>query len=82
MTEELIQKLGEHIARNILKQPNRQIRPDQLLISSGMIDSFSMVDLALYVEDTFNVHIDDFELNADTFDTLEELAVLITSRSA
>jgi acyl carrier protein len=82
MTEELIQKLGEHIARNILKQPNRQIRPDQLLISSGMIDSFSMVDLALYVEDTFNVHIDDSELNADTFDTLEELAVLITSRSA
>jgi acyl carrier protein len=82
MTEELIQKLGEHIARNILKQPNRQIRPDQLLISSGMIDSFSMVDLALYVEDTFNVHIDDSELNANTFDTLEELAVLITSRSA
>ena len=82
MTEELIQKLGEHIARNILKQPNRQIRPDQLLISSGMIDSFSMVDLALYVEDTFNVHIDDSELNADTFDTLEELAVLITTRSA
>jgi acyl carrier protein len=82
MTEELIQKLGEHIARNILKQPNRQIKPDQLLISSGMIDSFSMVDLALYVEDTFNVHIDDSELNADTFDTLEELAVLITSRSA
>jgi len=82
MSEEIIQKLGEHIAKNILKQPNRQIKPDQLLISSGLIDSFSLVDLALYVEDTFNVHIDDSELNAETFDTLEALALLIASRSA
>lgn len=82
MSEEIIQKLGEHIAKNILKQPNRQIKPDQLLISSGLIDSFSLVDLALYVEDTFNVHIDDSELNAETFDTLEALASLIASRSA
>jgi acyl carrier protein len=82
MSEELIQKLGEHIAKNILKQPNRQIKPDQLLISSGLVDSFSLVDLALYVEDTFNVHIDDSELNAETFDTLEALASLIASRSA
>lgn len=82
MSEERIQKLGEHIAKNILKQPNRQINPDQLLISSGLIDSFSLVDLALYVEDTFNVHIDDSELNAETFDTLEALASLIASRSA
>jgi acyl carrier protein len=82
MSEEIIQKLGEHIAKNILKQPNRQIKPDQLLISSGLIDSFSLVDLALYVEDTFNVHIDDSELNAETFDTLEALALLIACRSA
>lgn len=82
MQEEIINKLGEHIAKNILKQSNRQIKPDQLLISSGLIDSFSLVDLALYVEDTFNVHIDDSELNADTFNTLAELAALIASRSA
>ena len=81
MNEELIQKLGEHIAKNILRQPNRQLKQDQPLISSGLIDSFSLVDLALYVEDTFNVHVDDSELNADTFDTLEGLAALIASRS-
>jgi len=82
MQEELINKLGEHITKEILKQPNRKIKPDQLLISSGLIDSFSLVDLALYVEDTFNVYIDDSELNADSFNTLEELASLIASRSA
>ena len=80
MNEELMQKLGVYIAATILKQPSRVIRPDQPLISSGLIDSFSLVDMALFVEDTFGVHIDDSELNADTFDTLEALAALIASR--
>lgn len=81
MNEELIQKLGEYIAKNILKQPNRILKPDQPLLSSGLVDSFSVVDISIFVEDTFGVHIDDSELNAETFDTLEELAALIESRS-
>lgn len=80
MYNEIMQKLGEQIAVNILKQPNKVLKPDQALISSGLIDSFSLVDLALYVEDTFNVHLDDAELNAETFDTLEQLAALIAAR--
>jgi acyl carrier protein len=81
MNEELIQKLGEYIAKNILKQPNRILKPDQPLLSSGLVDSFSVVDISIFVEDNFGVHIDDSELNAETFDTLEELASLIESRS-
>jgi acyl carrier protein len=38
------------------------------------------MDLALYVEDTFGVRIEDTELNADTFDNLTQLAALIESR--
>jgi acyl carrier protein len=38
------------------------------------------MDLALYVEDTFGVRIEDTELNANTFDNLNQLAALITSR--
>ena len=40
----------------------------------------SLVDLGLFIEDTFGVRIDDTELNANTFDTLEQLAKLIQSR--
>lgn len=82
MKEEIIQKVGAYIASEVLKQPNRAIKADQALISSGLIDSFSLVDLALFVEDNFNVHIDDSELNKETFDTLDQLADLIESRTA
>ena len=82
MKEELIQNLGRHIATQFLKQPKRRIDADEALISSGLVDSFSLVDLSLYIEDTYGVRIDDTELTADIFDTLEQLAGLILERQA
>lgn len=81
MKEEIIQKIAGYISKDILKQPNRVIKSDQALISSGMIDSFSLVDLAQFVEDSFNVRLDDAELNKETFDTLEQLTALIEERA-
>jgi len=66
MSAEMITSMAEYLAKNILKQPQRVIRPDEPLISSGLIDSFSLVDLGLYVEDTFGVRLEDTELNAET----------------
>ena len=80
MTAEMISTIGKYIAAELLKSPDKEIQPDEPLISGGMVDSFSLVDLALFVEETYNVRIDDTELNADTFDTLKELSALIESR--
>lgn len=77
---EMIEKLATYIAKDILKQPKRIITPSEKLISSGLVDSFSLVDLGLFIEDSFGVRIEDTELNADTFDSLEQLAALIQSR--
>lgn len=80
MTTEIIPTLAKFIAEKILKQPNKVISTDEALISSGLIDSFSLMDLALFIEDTFGVRVEDTELNADTFDNLTQLAALIASR--
>ena len=82
MSDQTISNLEKFIATQILKQPNRNISADEPLLSSGLIDSFSLMDLALYVEDTFGVRIEDTELNADTFDTLNQLSTLIDSRKS
>jgi acyl carrier protein len=80
MSTEMHQTIANFIAQKILKQPKRVINPTDALISSGLIDSFSLVDLALFVEDTFGVRIADSELNSNTFDSIEQLAALIQSR--
>lgn len=77
---DVITQLAVFLATDILKQPERAIAPDESLISSGLIDSFSLMDVALFVEDTFGVRIEDTELNADSFDNLTQLAALIESR--
>lgn len=78
--EEIITQLSNFIAAKILKQPQRVISATEPLISSGLVDSFSLMDVSLFVEDTFGVRIEDTELNADTFDSLEALAKLIMAR--
>ena len=82
MTDTIISTLETYIASQVLKQPNRKISANEPLISSGLIDSFSLMDLALYVEDTFGVRIEDTELNANTFDNLDQLASLIQARKS
>ena len=80
MKDEIIPQLRDFITSEILQQPGRDLADDQQLISSGLIDSLSLVDISIFVEDEFQVTIDDTELNADTFDTLGELEDLILSR--
>lgn len=77
---EVIITLGKNISKNILKQADRIIEPGEGLISTGVIDSFSLVDLALMIEDIFGVRIEDYELNSDSFDNLDQLAEIILAR--
>jgi acyl carrier protein len=79
MAESILEKLAEYIATDFLKQPGRIIAPDEPLLTSGLIDSFHLVDLSIFVENTFGVRIDDADLNASSFDTLNQLAAFIQS---
>ena len=75
-------KLAAYIAADILKDPGRTLGGDEALISSGLIDSFSLVDLALFIEDQFGVQLDDSELTSTVFDNLDQLAALLVERGA
>ncbi len=80
MDDQIVNRISEYISVEILKQPNRILTPEEPLISSGVIDSFHLIDLALFIEDTFGVHIEDTELNRLTFDNLSQLTSLILQR--
>jgi acyl carrier protein len=80
MTDEIMQTISTYIASQILRQPKRILAPDEPLLSNGLVDSFSLVDLSLFIEKTYGVYIDNTELNRVTFDTLLQLANLVKSR--
>jgi len=72
--------LSRYICQDLLNQKEKTLTGQDPLLSSGLIDSFHVVDLALFVEDTFGVILEDTELNTETFDTLSELVELIKQR--
>lgn len=80
MKNEIIKELTSHIRSQIIKQPEMDLQPDDKIISSGLIDSFHLVDISLFIEDQYGVLIDDAELNAATFDSINELADIIVLR--
>jgi acyl carrier protein len=59
VSEDKITILAKYIAKEFLRQPDRVIDPTEALLSKGMIDSFHLVDLGLFVEDTFGVRIEE-----------------------
>ena len=73
-------KLAEYILTQVMRRPNYKLGHDDPLISSGLIDSFHLVDLAVFIEEQFGVRIEDTELNASSFDTITQLSALIQGR--
>lgn len=74
--------IADYVSAEILKDKNRTIGSEEPLISSGLIDSFSLVDLALFVESSCGVRIQDHELNAEHIDTLDALVKFVQMRLA
>ena len=73
-------RLHTFITDQLLNQPALALSAGTKLISSGLIDSFHLIDLALFIEDEYGVKIGDTELNGQVFDTLEQLEALISQR--
>jgi len=82
MENSIEEVLSRYICQDLLKQKDKVLTGQDALLSSGLIDSFHVVDLALFVEDTFGVILEDTELNKETFNTLSDLVQLIQQRQA
>ncbi|HJU41913.1 MAG TPA: phosphopantetheine-binding protein [Vicinamibacterales bacterium] len=55
----------------------RAIGDDDRLFSSGLIDSFGVLELIAFLEDTFGVSIDTARHDLKEFDTIAKIAELL-----
>ena len=70
-------KIIAFIKNEITHDPDMDITPDTKLMSSGIIDSFSLVTLHVYIEQEFGVKIPASRVLPDTFDTVEQITSII-----
>ena len=50
------------------------------LQQAGILDSFSMLSLIAFLEDTFQIRLDPADVNAETFRTVDSVARLVVQR--
>ncbi len=74
---EVRKELKKFILNEILRDTTYRIKPDEPLISGGLIDSFSVVQIAVFVEEAFDVVIPDADLTVKNMDTLDKITQLI-----
>ena len=82
MSGAILDALAEFVERTWGAALRRPISRSEPLVSSGIIDSFGLVDLSLFADERFGARIDASDLGAGRADTAEEIARLIAERSA
>lgn len=67
------EQLHNFIVNSMIKDPAYPLRDDEPLITGGLVDSFSLVELALFIEETFGTRFADSELTADNMNTVDQI---------
>ncbi len=76
--DELTKVVRDYIIREYLEESDdREITETTPLISSGIVDSFSMVSLLRFLEKKYSIHIPDADATPEAFDTVERIVALV-----
>ncbi len=76
--EEMKKSVLEYIVDEYLDEDDEdEVSFDSPLISSGIVDSFSMVSLKRFVENKYSIKLPDEEATPEAFDTVNSICDLI-----
>ena len=78
MNEDVKKILIDYIKKEYIDEDNDQeIKEDTKLISSGIVDSFSMVSLKKFLEKKFQIQIPDDKATPEAFDSVNNIIGLL-----
>lgn len=71
------EKIRKYIAKELIRNESYQIEDTEGIITGGLMDSFSLAELAVYCEDEFGVYIPDPDLTVEKMDTLNQIVARV-----
>ena len=71
--KEIIENLKIFITKELLKNPDYNLKEDEPLFSNGAIDSFAIAQIGVFIETEFNLYIPDPDLTIENMDTLGQI---------
>ena len=70
-------ELRAYIARELIRDERYEIEDDEGIITGGLIDSFALAELAVYIEQKFDVSIPNTDLTVAKMDTLNQIVARV-----
>jgi acyl carrier protein len=75
--EEIKDLVLNYVKKEYLEDEDEDITYDTPLISSGYVDSFSMVSLLVFLENKFKIKIPPSKATPEAFDTVNSIVALV-----
>ncbi len=71
--QEIRDKIRRFIITDLIRDPGFELADDEGIITGGLMDSFALAELGVFIESEFDLYIPDPELTVDQMDTLDEI---------
>ena len=78
--ERVREGLRVFISRTLIRDPGYPLRNDEPIITAGLIDSFALAELAVFIEREWKVYIPDSDLTVDRMNTLDLIVARVMGR--
>ncbi len=75
--EEMKDLVLNYVINEYLEDEDKEISYDTPLISSGYVDSFSMVSLLVFLENKFKIKIPPSKATPEAFDSVNKIIALV-----
>ena len=69
--------LRQFIITDLMRDPDYDLTDSEGIITGGLMDSFALAELAVFVESEFNVYIPDSDLTVAKMDTLNQMVARV-----
>lgn len=69
--------LRAFITRDLIRDPDYDLQDDENMISDGLMDSFSLAEFGVFVEQAYDVYIPDAELTVANMGTLNQMVARV-----
>ena len=75
-------QIANYIANKIMYSKNGYpYSHESSFLDEGIIDSASVLELVMFVEETFGISVDDADITPDNFDSVKKLADYVRSKA-
>ena len=74
---EIVKKVKDYIEKNFVYDQETKLKNDESLLDTGLVDSTGILEVVSFIEETYEISIQDEEMIPDNLDSIDKIASFI-----